>query len=159
MTEYVLCYASAPWEDPKDVLLIRKNRPAWQAGRLNLPGGKVEIGENVKQAATREMFEETGLRCSEVDVTILGTIVGEGFIVYCCHCQYEPVFFDKDNEVEFGKTDEGIDWYEIDFVLKDKRLLPNLKVTIPLMKHKVGGWIIESLPETCGNDTFTLRFL
>lgn len=42
------------------VLLIRKLRPAWQAGRLNGVGGKVEFGESPDEAMAREFREETG---------------------------------------------------------------------------------------------------
>lgn len=42
------------------VALIRKNRPAWQAGRLNGIGGHVEPGEVDDQAMRREFREETG---------------------------------------------------------------------------------------------------
>lgn len=156
VSEYVLCYASVPWVNSEYVLLIRKNKPSWQAGRLNLPGGKVEIWENVLQAATREMFEETGLRCSEGDVTNLGSITGPGFLIHCCYCEYAPVFFDRVNDVEYGKTEEEIAWYDLPTVLKDPTLMPNLRVIIPLMKHKVGGWVMESVPEI---GPFTLRFV
>lgn len=40
------------------VLLIRKNRPQWQAGKLNGLGGKVEPSETPHHAATRELKEE-----------------------------------------------------------------------------------------------------
>ena len=43
------------------VLLIKKNRPEWQAGKLNGVGGKIEFGENALQAMTREFKEETGV--------------------------------------------------------------------------------------------------
>ena len=42
------------------VLLIRKNKPAWQAGKLNGVGGKVEDGETPAQAMEREFMEEAG---------------------------------------------------------------------------------------------------
>jgi len=47
--------------DRTRVLLIRKRRPAWQAGRLNGVGGKVEPGETVREAMRREFREEAGL--------------------------------------------------------------------------------------------------
>lgn len=47
--------------DQDSVLLIRKMRPAWQAGRLNGVGGKVEAGETPVNAMVREFREETGL--------------------------------------------------------------------------------------------------
>ncbi len=44
-----------------DVLLVRKNRPPWQAGLLNGVGGHVEGGEALVDAVVREFREETGL--------------------------------------------------------------------------------------------------
>ena len=41
------------------VLVQRKNDPG--AGQWSLPGGKIKLGENVLQAAKRELWEETGL--------------------------------------------------------------------------------------------------
>ena len=45
------------------VLLIRKKRPTWQAGKLNGVGGKVEISESCVSAMEREFIEETGACC------------------------------------------------------------------------------------------------
>lgn len=42
------------------VALIRKNRPEWQAGKLNGIGGKIEPGEKPLEAMVREFREETG---------------------------------------------------------------------------------------------------
>jgi len=44
------------------VLLIRKTKPAWQAGMLNGVGGKIEPDELPIDAMIREFEEETGLR-------------------------------------------------------------------------------------------------
>jgi 8-oxo-dGTP diphosphatase len=43
------------------VLLIRKNHPPWQAGKLNGVGGKIEEGETPRGAMQREFFEESGM--------------------------------------------------------------------------------------------------
>jgi 8-oxo-dGTP diphosphatase len=43
-----------------DVLLVsRKNPP--DLGMWGFPGGKIEFGESIEQAAVRELFEETGV--------------------------------------------------------------------------------------------------
>jgi 8-oxo-dGTP diphosphatase len=47
-------------EDRQTVALIRKNKPAWQCGRLNGIGGKIEEGESPNQAMRREFREEAG---------------------------------------------------------------------------------------------------
>jgi 8-oxo-dGTP diphosphatase len=57
--EYVVGFA---FDTRGRVALIRKNRPAWQAGRLNGIGGHVEPGEAPRDAMTREFQEETGTR-------------------------------------------------------------------------------------------------
>ena len=44
------------------VVLIRKRRPEWQAGKLNGIGGHVEPGETPLAAMAREYLEETGER-------------------------------------------------------------------------------------------------
>ena len=44
-----------------EVLLINKNRPDWQKGKLNGVGGKVEEGELPYEAMVRECKEECGL--------------------------------------------------------------------------------------------------
>ncbi len=55
-----------------EILLGRKLRGFGQ-GKIVLPGGKVEPGESAIEAATREFFEETGLKVSrqELEATAL----------------------------------------------------------------------------------------
>ncbi len=48
-------------EKLEQVVLIEKNKPAWQAGLLNGVGGKVEGGEWNENAMIREFQEETGV--------------------------------------------------------------------------------------------------
>lgn len=58
MQEYVLGFM---FDDTAErVLLIRKNRPSWQAGLLNGIGGHIEPGELPIDAMIREFREETG---------------------------------------------------------------------------------------------------
>jgi ADP-ribose pyrophosphatase YjhB (NUDIX family) len=42
------------------VLLVQRGNPP-NAGRWGFPGGKMECGETWRQAAERELFEETGI--------------------------------------------------------------------------------------------------
>lgn len=47
--------------DQTEVVLIRKEKPAWQKGKLNGVGGKIEPGETPMEAMVREFTEEAGL--------------------------------------------------------------------------------------------------
>lgn len=64
-TEYVVGFMYA--DTSRGVVLIRKNRPDWQAGLLNGVGGKRERGETLVQAMVREFYEETGVATVEGD--------------------------------------------------------------------------------------------
>lgn len=60
-------YPDRPWcavgvvvRDRERVLLVRRARPP-NVGTWSLPGGALELGEAVFDAARREVFEETGI--------------------------------------------------------------------------------------------------
>ena len=49
------------------VLLIKRGHPPL-AGEWSIPGGVLEVGETLRQAAVREAFEETGLTVETSDL-------------------------------------------------------------------------------------------
>jgi len=46
------------------LVMIRKAKPDWQAGKLSVPGGHIEDGETVHEAVLRTFQKETGLNLS-----------------------------------------------------------------------------------------------
>ncbi|HEX5436502.1 MAG TPA: NUDIX domain-containing protein [Gemmatimonadaceae bacterium] len=66
---YVLALLFTP--DRQRVVLMRKTRPAWQAGRVNALGGKVMPGERANDAARREVREEAGVDVPEWEELLL----------------------------------------------------------------------------------------
>lgn len=81
MKEYCLGFAFPSIElANEEVVLIRKNKPDFQRGRLNGVGGKVENGETGLEAMVREFAEETGVTTREFEWKHVCT-----FIIEDCH--------------------------------------------------------------------------
>ncbi|MBK1667336.1 hypothetical protein CKO28_04745 [Rhodovibrio sodomensis] len=76
---YVAGFAFSP--DARKVALIRKSKPAWQAGLLNAIGGKVEPGEREIDAMVREFAEETGAMTRPADWSPVVMLKGSEFEV------------------------------------------------------------------------------
>jgi ADP-ribose pyrophosphatase YjhB (NUDIX family) len=60
----ILAASAAVWRDGKVLLGARRNPPFDKV--FSLPGGLVETGESLEQAALREVEEETGVRAEIV---------------------------------------------------------------------------------------------
>jgi 8-oxo-dGTP pyrophosphatase MutT (NUDIX family) len=65
MKQYVVGFAFD--EDERYCLLIRKNYPDWQEGKLNGLGGHVEPFEKFSTAMAREFLEEAGIQTAADD--------------------------------------------------------------------------------------------
>lgn len=129
MQEYACGFLFSP--DRSRVLLIRKNRPAWQAGKLNGLGGKIEPGETPHQAMRREFREEAGLDLPESHWQHVLTLSGEddagtgrGWAGY---------FFRAfgDLEAVHPMTDEALEVHPA--LSLPENIIPNLRWMIPLM--------------------------
>jgi 8-oxo-dGTP diphosphatase len=108
-----------------NVLLIKKNHPAWQNGRLNGIGGKIEKGETPLQAMVREFKEEAGAAVTSWRQFCVMT--GDSYRLY--------LFTSKEKTHINPGTDEGeIAWYPCD-KLPDN-LLPNMRFLIPMANYK-----------------------
>lgn len=66
----------AIWRDDLVLLIQRGKEP--MAGKWSFPGGSVEFGERLKEAALREAREETGLHLTQADfVRFIEIFIGE----------------------------------------------------------------------------------
>lgn len=112
------------------VLLIRKNRPTWQAGKLNGIGGRVEDGETPGEAMRREFLEETGVDHGEWQ-RFCTLRDDRGWLVH---------FYAASGDVLKAKslTDEKLICCGLP-ALHQAEVLPNLRWLIPMalsMKHE-----------------------
>jgi 8-oxo-dGTP pyrophosphatase MutT (NUDIX family) len=131
-------------------LLIRKSKPDWQKGKLNLVGGKIEPGERVEEAAQRELSEESMLVGD--NFKIRGAVTGkkchdpafdaEGWIVWFLTCDIDVDILPVDQE----GWDEPVQWHEIAEALSNPDLIPNLKLILPLMELKAPDWTVTETP-------------
>ncbi len=64
--------AIVPFTDNNEVLLIRQFRPPVNGYVIELPAGLCETGESLKDAATRELLEETGYAAARMKFLIKG---------------------------------------------------------------------------------------
>jgi 8-oxo-dGTP diphosphatase len=67
-----------------EVLLIKRGKPP-RAGEWSIPGGLIDLGERLEEAARREVLEECGI-----------TIAIGGFIT-----TFEPIIYDTAGEIEY----------------------------------------------------------
>lgn len=111
------------------VLLIRKNRPAWQAGKLNGIGGKIERGETPAEAMRREFREEAALDIAtwQEIITLSGADDAGSGIAWRGH--FFRAFGDVD--AAHGLTDETLEIHAVASLPRDT--IPNLHWMIPLM--------------------------
>jgi 8-oxo-dGTP diphosphatase len=80
MKSYVVGFIFS--KDGLSTALIRKNRPAWQRGRLNGVGGHIEPGERVVTAMRRECEEETGVTIPEEAWDEIAVVYGDDFQIF-----------------------------------------------------------------------------
>lgn len=120
-TEYVLGFMFKT--DKSAVVLIEKNRPAWQAGKLNGVGGKLEPSEHTVAAMVREFKEETGCDTKPGDWRYFLTLEGGDWRVYCY-----KAFGEADLR---WVTDECPHWFFL-FELNEHPIIPNLAWLIPM---------------------------
>lgn len=116
-TMYVLGFLFTPNYDK--VVLIKKNKPAWQSGFLNGVGGKIERGETELAAIIREFEEETGMRIT--NWIPIARMHGDEWVVYCFKSTAakmieaktmtsEEIVIMPVNQLDYSTTIQNLSW-------------------------------------------------
>jgi 8-oxo-dGTP diphosphatase len=118
------------------VVLIKKARPEWQAGRLNGVGGKVEPGESSDEAMRREFIEEAGVDVSGWELTVVVNGSSNAHLRGAPEAEWRVNFyraFVPDNVLNAVRTmtDESVNTYMLS-VMDYAPVNPNLKWIVPL---------------------------
>jgi 8-oxo-dGTP diphosphatase len=131
-------------EDRKQVLLISKLRPTWQAGKLNGIGGKIEADETPVAAMEREFFEEVGCRA-------------EGWLPFAVlraaryevHCFLGAMAHLNDARCMTDETPVVVEVAEVMRQPTSPRLLPNvpwlIAMGLSIPKETFAGYQIEAV--------------
>lgn len=116
--------------DYTKVLLVHKQRPEWQKGKVNFVGGKYEAGETAQECITRETEEETTLAIPPTQWTYIGTIHQSQGNVGILATQYNG------NLADAAKNDhEEIEWCDVNDL--PHNAIRNLTWLIPLALEKL----------------------
>lgn len=134
MTNYVLGFIFA--EHLKQVVLIDKNRPSWQRGKLNGVGGKIQDKESPIHAMMRECEEETGLIIPSGEWTLKGKlIINNNDPDYFGDDKEQQVYvFTAKTDVEQAatKTDENVVIVPVDELCVMSNVLLNVQWLVPM---------------------------
>jgi ADP-ribose pyrophosphatase YjhB (NUDIX family) len=118
--------------DPDDKIILMRRATEPSKGRWTMPGGFVDLGESVPDAAQREAKEEL-----EIDVTI-GELVGVYsspedrvvVVVYAATTTQEPRTTDEALEVKAFRTAE-LPWTDLAFWSDERALRDHLAAARP----------------------------
>jgi len=114
------------------ILLVQRGHEP-QVGRWSVPGGRVEPGETLRQAAAREAYEETGLEV-RIGAELWDLTITDGDVTYEVH--------DFAATVTGGSLRAGGDAADVRWIPLDE--LDLLSLTEDLLGYLTRGGILPS---------------
>ena len=105
------------------VAVIKYKDKNKKAGYYDIPGGKIEKGENPEQTAIREIKEETGLKIKKLKYR------GNMIVEYPDRIFDFEVFLSNESEGEMQHFEENTsEWIKINDLLHKEKILSNILI-------------------------------
>ncbi|TDF93042.1 NUDIX hydrolase [Paenibacillus piri] len=118
MKTSIVLVASVSIVRDNKVLIIKENKPSIR-NKWNFPGGRIEPGEDILDAAHREVKEETGY-----DVKLTGTT---GIYNFISDTNNQVIMFHFTGEIIGGSLQlDDIEINEYKWIMASDLLIPNL---------------------------------
>lgn len=119
------------------VLLMHKTKPAWQAGKINGLGGKIEPGEDMYDCIVREIREESALETQKDQWVFVGNVSSDTVSLDVLGYVYEGNHND-------AKTTEGevVEWFPVASL--PENVISNLTWIIPMTIDKIQNQVFDS---------------
>jgi len=127
------------------ILLVKRAYPPG-AGKWSIPGGVVEAGERISDAAMRELREETGLEAEPLGILwVLNNIVRDesGRVKY--HYVIVDVLFDSSTlrgELRPGGDVTGVSWFTFEEAVSS----PKVSKTVKRLLWRVENYGLTFIP-------------
>jgi len=125
-------------------ILIKRDKPDWQRGKMNLPGGRIREDEAPWVAASREFLEHTGIAVDPGELTYVGAITNtlslrpesldRPVFVYTVRLSEDVIDQLADEKVMKTWCGEIVD------ALCHPDLIPDLTFIIPRCMERLAGW-------------------
>lgn len=140
MTAYTVGFIFDPTFE--NVLLMHKTKPAWQAGKINGLGGKIEPGETMYECIAREIKEESALETNTDAWVFIGNISSDTVSL-------DVLVYIYVGRLADAQTVEGerVEWFPVASL--PQNIISNLRWLIPMTIDKMQNQMF---------DPFSMRF-
>lgn len=122
--------------DPKtkDCIIVEQFRPAIMAPMLGLPAGMIEPGQTAREAAVRELKEETNINVNESELIDLGAhYLSPGILTEKTHCFLAKLPLDKVSTPYCVDNDDESEFIQVHKKnLKDLLLIPTPSASLTI---------------------------
>jgi 8-oxo-dGTP pyrophosphatase MutT (NUDIX family) len=136
MTDFAIVHATYLVDQ---LVMIRKNRPGWQAGKLNLPGGHIEAGEAPFEAAHRELEEETSLTTGNLRSS--GVVYAGEHVIHV----FETDRVDGEPTTKTNELVEVIPYRYLNYEA-DQLADQNIRIIHGFVTNRIAGWALHHTP-------------